>query len=108
MKVIRVNQFTAAFVNPGFFQDGLAVRTVAVTAGIRMEIQMTAFFTTADVVTESAGFTVHNGVCGTGLFLCGLEMAAVGIPAIMKYLLDFSHERHLPSDRGDLLRWRKR
>lgn len=49
-----------------------------------MESKGTALLTPADAVTEGACFAVHNGISGTGLFLCGLEMAAVGIPAIMK------------------------
>ena len=63
MKVRGVNDFRPAFVHPDFFQDSLAARTVAVTAGIVMKFHMSTVGTLADVTTEAAGFAVHDGRC---------------------------------------------
>lgn len=60
MKIRSIDDFGTTFINPDFFEDSLAVGTVAVTAGIIMEFGMTAFCTLTDVAAKSARFTVHD------------------------------------------------
>ena len=47
MKIRCVNDFRAPFVHPDLFFDSLAVRAVAVTAGIVVYLRMTAILTDA-------------------------------------------------------------
>lgn len=62
MKVGRVNHFCPAFVYPEFFVYSLTVRAVTVTAGIIVKFRMAAIGTLADIIPESTGFTVHDGM----------------------------------------------
>ena len=62
MKVICINEFATTFVNPQFLKNSLTIRTVAITTGVCMEIQVIAFLTQADVETKSPRLTIHNAV----------------------------------------------
>ena len=64
MKVVSINKLTVTLVYPKLFQNGLTVRTVAVAAGVGMEINIAALFTSADVVAKLSCFTVHDGEGG--------------------------------------------
>lgn len=104
MKIRSVNHLCPAFVNPDFFQDSLAVRTVAVPAGIIVKFSMAAIKTPADVAAKSSGFAVYNGAGG---FLLYIRQMLSGRTEILirkvPYLLDLviTDGNHLPSNRTD-------
>ena len=62
MKVRRVNDFSPTLVNLDFFQNGLTVWAVTVTAGIIVDFCMSAVCTFADGTAKSSTFAVHNGM----------------------------------------------
>ena len=59
MEVRGIDDFGTAFIHPDFLIDGLAVRTVTVSAGIIVYICMAAVGTDSEIVAESAGFTIN-------------------------------------------------
>lgn len=58
MKVGRVYYLRPALVYPYFFQDSLTVRTVAVTAGVVMNLYMPAVTALTYVIAQFSGFAV--------------------------------------------------
>ena len=58
MKIRRVDDLSPAFIHPDFLLYSLTVRTIAVTAGIIVELQMSAIRALAQVNSEFTGFTV--------------------------------------------------
>lgn len=77
-----------------------------------MEFNIAAFFTAVDAVAGFSGFTGHNAWGGFVLNVGWVEPLAATLPAILKDLPDvrITHEKHLPSSRGDLPlgRWQRR
>ena len=55
MEIRGIDHFGPSFIDPDFFFDGLAAGAVPVAAGIVMDLDMPAFRTLADIVTEPAG-----------------------------------------------------
>ena len=62
VKIRCFNYLSSAFINPYFLQNGLAVRTVTVTAGIIMNLSVSAVRAPAKVKTEFSGLTFKNGI----------------------------------------------
>lgn len=60
MKVRGVNDLSPAFIHPDFLKDSLTVRTVVVTAGIIMDLHVSAIRTLTEINPEPAGFTVSD------------------------------------------------
>ena len=60
MEVRGINDFSPPFINPEFFKDRLAVRAIAVAAGIVVNLGMPAIVAQADGAAKTAGFAVHN------------------------------------------------
>lgn len=58
MKVGRIDDFGSPFINPDFFKDRLAIRTVAIPTRIIVDLPMSAIGTQANVTAEFTGFTV--------------------------------------------------
>ena len=98
MEVGGVNDFGPAFIHPDFFLDSLALRTVAVMAGIVADLDVPAVTAAADVAAKFSGFTV---LYGRSRFLLDIRLVkslcAVLLPGSLKDLLDrIIHGRHLP------------
>ena len=64
MKIRGIDHFGSPLIDPDLCFDGLTVWTVAVTAGIMMYFDMTAFTANAEINTESTSLTAHNGTGG--------------------------------------------
>ena len=100
MKVGGINDLSPAFIHPDFFEYGLAVGAVPVTAGIIVELYVSAFHALADIDTEPAGFTCQDGA-GSFLLFFRLEMPGPAVIAIgiLPDLLNFevTHGKHLRS-----------
>ena len=88
MEIICIDQFAVPAVYPLFLKNCLAVRTVAVAAGVGVEINIVAFGTPAYVIAEAAVFAVHDAVCRLFLDFGRIELQAVIIPAVSEYLFD--------------------
>ena len=61
VKIRRINDFRTPLVNPKFFQDCLTVGTVAVAAGIIVDLHMPAISTLGNVAAKRATFAGGNG-----------------------------------------------
>lgn len=89
MKVRGINDFCTAFVYPDLFFHCLTVRAVAITAGIVMDLCMTAFRTLSDVHPHCRCFAVQDSL---GNFLVFQQMirkdVLIGLMGIQPDLLD--------------------
>ena len=89
MEVRGVNDFRPAFINPDLFQDSLTVGTVAVAAGIIVELHVSAFPALADIDAKPAGLAGEDRAGSFSLFIrlemSGLTVILIGI---LPYLLD--------------------
>ena len=96
MKIWRVNDFGSTLIHPKLLFDSLTVRTVTVTAGVVMVLDVTAIGTLADRCTQNTGFTVQYGMRSFEL-LAGLQMMFRKIRiGVVPDLLDFRviHDYH--------------
>ena len=104
MEIRGINHFGPAFIDPDFLIDGLAVRTVAVAAGILVEFHMSAVGAEGDVDAEPAGFAVKDSH-GSLFLSIGLEVpgGTVVLIGTVPDFLDFhvTHGKHLPCGRKD-------
>lgn len=100
MKVGGVNDFRPAFVYPDLFIDSLTIGAVPVTAGIIVDLYMSAFRTLTDAASKFPGFAVHDG---SGSFFLDIRLERTGTTVIrirgVPYLLYLGiiHGGHLPS-----------
>lgn len=67
MEIRGVNDLGPARVHPDFPGESLAVWTIAVTAGIIMELCMSAVVADGDVTAKSLRLTAHERVSGFAL-----------------------------------------
>lgn len=67
MEVRRVNDFSFPFIHPDLFQHCLTVGAVPVTAGIIVDVGMSAAGTLGDVISQLSRFTVQD--CAGSFFL---------------------------------------
>lgn len=79
MEIRRVNDLGPAPVHPDFLFERLAVGTIAVAAGVIVDLCMPAVRAYADVAAESLGFAAHEGISGLALDM-GLAVAAAVMP----------------------------
>ncbi len=62
MKVRRIDHFGTSLVYPDFFFNSLAAGTVAVTAGIVMNVGIATFGTLAKIVSHTGGFAAQDRI----------------------------------------------
>ena len=62
MEVRGINDLSPAFIHPYFGGEGLAVRAATVTAGVIIELDMSAIRALANITAEPAGLAVHDGM----------------------------------------------
>lgn len=94
MKVRRINDLRPAFVDPDFFQNSLAVRTVTVATGIIMDLCMTAVLTLADRMTKGTTLAFHDGMSRFLLEVRRGIYRLKSFPSVFEDLLNFisAHE----------------
>ena len=78
MEVRGINDFRPTFINPDLFEDSLAVGAVPVTAGIIVELYVSAFHALTDIDSEPAGLTCQDGAGSFPLFF-RLEMSGLAV-----------------------------
>ena len=88
MEVRGVNDLGPALIHPDFPEDRLAVRAVAVAAGVIVEMNMSAFGAFADVNAKAAGFAGKDSE-GSLLLLLRLEMTGAA-EILIRILPDFA------------------
>lgn len=97
VEIWHVKDFCAAGINPNFLLDCLAVWTTAITAGVVMKLNVTAFCTHAGIPAKRSGLAMHDGKCGLGLDFGWIILFDILMPSIEEGLLnfEFTHDRHL-------------
>ena len=73
VEIFRIQDFTAALIDPELLQDRLAVRAVSVAAGRIMDLNMPALIADAGIDAEVSGLAVFDGI-GRAELLCGNRM----------------------------------
>lgn len=108
MKVRGINDFCTTLVYPDLFLHCLTIRTVAITAGIVVDLCMTAFRTLSDVHPHCRCFAVQDSL---GNFLLDIRLKKNGVTIVgirlkpdVGYLI---HENNLPSYPEDLRLWNR-
>lgn len=96
MIVRGVDHFGTALIHPDFFEDGLAARTIAVAAGVVVDLCVPAVKTDAPITAESAGFTVQDGVCRFNLVQVRMCLFKVSVPPMPENLLDLKLRHDVP------------
>ena len=106
MKIWSIQNIFATLIHPFFFRKSLTHRTASVTAGIIMNLRLTAIFAYADIGAVSSGFTVNNAMSNLSLLRRRCIFVQIFWVKTMKYILYswFSHVEHLPRDQKDFVR----
>ena len=99
MEIGSVDDFRFPSVNPEFLEERLAVGTVAVAAGIIVEVHVPAVGADGDIAAQLSGLAGHDGGSGFHLYRGGAERSGVHLPGVVKDLLNLEpmHCGHLPS-----------
>ena len=99
MEIGRVNNFGFPFVDPEFLKKCLAVRAVAVAAGIIVEVQVPAVGADGNITAQLPGLAGHDGRSRFHLDRGRAERSGILLPGVIKDLLDLKpvHCAHLPS-----------
>ena len=99
MEIGGVDDFRFSFVDPDFLVERLAVGTVAVAAGIVMEVQVAAVSADGGIAAKLPGLAGHDGGSRFPLYQGRAERSGIARPGIVKDLLNLKpvHGAHLPS-----------
>lgn len=60
MEIRCSNDLCSSAVNPDLFEDGLTIGTIAVSAGIAVEVSVAAVVADADIVAAISGLAAHD------------------------------------------------
>ena len=111
MKVRSIHDFCSAFVNPDFFRNCLTVGTVAIFAGVVVDLYMATIGTLVYIVSKISSFAVYYRTRCLILYL-GTQRVFFAKCIIRKIpdllYLRIIHVQHLPSCREDLPRQKMR